>query len=83
MNFTKYFQKALEKHFPQESSALVKEVDERFKVLSIDTRFASTSSNPIDKRLDFSAYFLALIQTLENRNQSYEEIKSICLEVTI
>ena len=82
MNFTKYFQKSLEKHFPQESTALVKEVEERFKVLSVDTRFASTSSNPIDKRLDFAAYFLALIQTLENRNQSYDEIKSICLEVT-
>ena len=82
MNFTKYFQKALEKHFPLESSTLVKEVGERFNVLSIDTRFASTSSNPIDKRLDFAAYFLALIQTLENRNQSYDEIKSICLEVT-
>jgi len=82
MNFTRYFQKALEKHFPQESAALVKEVEERFTVLSIDTRFASTSSNPIDKRLDFAAYFLALIQTLENRNQSYDEIKSICLEVT-
>lgn len=82
MNFTKYFQKSLEKHFPQESTALVKEVEERFKVLSIDTRFASTSSNPIDRRLDFAAYFLALIQTLEKRNQSYDEIKSICLEVT-
>src|SRR5687767_1766423 len=81
MNFTRYFQKALEKHFPQEATALLKEVDERFKVLSNDTRFASKSSNPIDKRLDFSAYFLALIQTLEIRNHSYEEIKSICLEV--
>ena len=67
MNFTKYFQKALEKHFPLESSALLKEVGERFNVLSVDTRFASTSSNPIDKRLDFAAYFLALIQTLEKQ----------------
>ncbi len=80
--FTKFFKKALEKHFPQQSSVLQNEVDERFKVLSIDTRFASTSSNPIDKRLDFAAYFLALIQTLEKRNQSYDEIKSFCLEVT-
>jgi hypothetical protein len=82
MNFTKYFQKALEKRFPIESAALLKEVDDRFKLLSVDTRFASRSSNPLDKRLDFAAYFLALIQTLENRNHSYEEIKSICLEVT-
>ena len=46
------------------------------------TRFASRSSNPIDRRLDFAAYFLALIQTLEKGNHSYEEIKTICLEVT-
>jgi L-2-amino-thiazoline-4-carboxylic acid hydrolase len=82
MTFTKYFQKAIEKHFALESAALIKEVDERFKVLSVDTRFASKSSNPLDKRLDFAAYFLALIQILENRNLSYNEIKSICLEVT-
>ena len=82
MNFTKYFQKALEKRFPIESAALLKEVDDRFEVLSVDTRFASRSSNPLDKRLDFAAYFLALIQTLENRNHSYDEIKGICLEVT-
>lgn len=27
-------------------------------------------------------FFLALIQTLENRNQTYDQIKNICLEVT-
>ena len=81
--FIKFFKKSLEKHFSQQSLVLLNEIGERYKVLSADTRFASTSSNPIDKRLDFSAYFLALIQTLENRNHSYEEIKSICMEVTI
>src|SRR6185312_4369890 len=45
--------------------------------------FASRSKNPIDKRLDFSAYFLALIKVLERDGSSYEEIRSICLEITI
>ena len=53
--FTKFFKKAIEKHFPHDSSDLLKEVDDRFKVISVDTQFASRSSNPIDRRLDFSA----------------------------
>ena len=65
-----------------DSSAVLKEVNEHFKKLSVDTKFASSSSNPMDKRLDFSAYFLALIKTLENRNYSYEQIREICLEIT-
>jgi hypothetical protein len=81
-SFTKFFKKAIEKHFPNEADLLMQEVDQCFKVLSVDTRFAAKSSNPIDRRLDFAAYFLALIQTLESRNHSYDEIKSICLEVT-
>jgi hypothetical protein len=80
--FKRYFKKALEKHFPTVWIDLLNELDERFKVISMDTRFASRSSNPMDKRLDFSAYFLALIQTLELRNQSYDQIRNICLEVT-
>jgi len=82
LSFKKFFRKGIEKYFPDNSSVIMNEVDQRFKTLSVDTRFAAQSSNPIDRRLDFSAYFLALIQTLENRNQSYEEIKKICLEIT-
>ncbi len=80
--FKKFFRKVLEKHFPHEAAACLTEVEQRYQVLSTDTRFAAKSSNPIDKRLDFSTYFLALIQTLENKNLSYEQIKSICLEAT-
>lgn len=80
--FKKFFKKAIEKHFPNQAAALMTENEERYQALSIDTKFASKSSNPMDKRLEFSAYFLALIQTLENKNLSYEQIKSICLEIT-
>jgi hypothetical protein len=80
--FKKFFAKAIEKHFPEDSAALIADVDKRYAVISRDTLFAAKSSNPIDRRLDFSAYFLALIQTLETKPLSYEQIKSICLEVT-
>ena len=53
--FEKYFQQALEKRFPLTSLEMTKEMDARFKVLALDTRFALRSSNPIDRRLDFAA----------------------------
>jgi hypothetical protein len=80
--FRKFFVKAVKKYFPSDSLSVIAELDQRFEVLSLDTKFASRSSNPIDRRLVFTAYFLALIQTLEEKNQTYEQIKSICLEIT-
>ena len=44
--------------------------------------FARTSPNPVDRRLDFTAYFLATIQVLEKRGESFERIREICLEIT-
>jgi hypothetical protein len=82
MRFRKYFVRAIEKTFSDHPAALLKELDQRFTAISNDIKFASRSSNPMDKRLEFSAYFLALIQTLEGKNQPYEQIKAICLEVT-
>ncbi len=80
--FKKFFKRAIQKHFPGDSDSLIKGLEDRFNILSVDINFASASTNPIDKRLDFCAYFLALIQTLETKGQSYEQIKSICLEIT-
>ena len=56
-------------------------IDARFPLIANDTKFAARSSNPIDRRLDFSAYFLATIQTLEAKGMSYSQIKEICLEI--
>jgi len=78
-----FFKKAINQHFPGSSAALIAEVEQRFVRLSEDTKFAATSSNPIDRRLDFTAYFLALIKVLENNGLSYEQIRAICLEITI
>ena len=78
-----FFKKAIDQHFPDTAAALIAEVEDQFAALSKDTKFAATSSNPIDKRLDFSAYFLALIKVLEKKQLSYEQIRAICLEITI
>lgn len=80
--FKKFFIKGLKSHFPDTHASLLSEVEERFSNISKDTRFATKSSNPMDKRLDFAAYFLALIQALENHGQSFEQIRRICLEIT-
>lgn len=57
-------------------------MDSIYKIISQDTKFAFTSGNPIDKRLDFSAYFLSLIQVLEKRGETFEQIREICLQAT-
>jgi hypothetical protein len=80
--YKKFFKRSIDRHFPNDATEIIRSVEERFKVLSADTSFAATSSNPIDRRLDFSAYFLALIKTMEAKEQSFEQIKSICLEIT-
>jgi hypothetical protein len=81
--FKKYFQQAIRKNYPKESTELITETENHFSHISKDTRFAATSKNPIDRRLDFSAYFLALVQTLDERGESFERIREICLEIVI
>ncbi|MEO6282370.1 MAG: L-2-amino-thiazoline-4-carboxylic acid hydrolase [Dyadobacter sp.] len=82
-NFKKYFLQAIRKHFPENSDQLVAEMENHFSHISKDTRFAATSKNPIDRRLDFSAYFLALVQTLDELGENFEKIREICLEIVI
>jgi hypothetical protein len=37
----------------------------------------------MDKRLEFCAYFLALIKVLDNKGESYSNIRDICLQVVM
>jgi L-2-amino-thiazoline-4-carboxylic acid hydrolase len=76
-----FFYRAIKQTYPQESLLVIKELETHYKTISADTAFALTSANPIDRRLDFSAYFLALIHTLDARGASFEFIRKICLEV--
>ena len=80
-SFKKYFIKAVEHNFPVSSDKIMADTDAYYKTISIDTRFAKTSANPIDKRLDFCSYFLALIITLDEQGENFETIRKVCLEV--
>ncbi len=79
--YKKYFIKAIKINFPNRSDSIIANIDNHFKNISPDIQFARTSKNPIDKRLDFCAYFLALIKTLDEQGENFEAIRRICLEV--
>ncbi|MEO8569072.1 MAG: L-2-amino-thiazoline-4-carboxylic acid hydrolase [Ginsengibacter sp.] len=79
--YKKYFIKTIKENFPKESDKIIANTNNHFKNISIDVNFAATSKNPLDKRLDFSAYFLALIKTLDEKGETFETINKVCLEV--
>ncbi len=80
-NYRKYFVAGIKKNFPGQSDTLIAKTDAHYKIISADTSFAARSANPIDKRLDFSAYFLALIKTLDEQGEKFERTRIICLEI--
>lgn len=81
--YKKYFLKAIKNSYLNESGRLIEAVESHYKVISKDVHFAKNSSNPIDKRLDFCAYFLALIMALDEKGESFEAIRKICLEIVL
>jgi hypothetical protein len=83
INYRKYFVAAIKKNFPGHSDAIITKTDVHYKIISADTSFAARSANPIDKRLDFSTYFLALIKTLDEQGEKFETTRKICLEIVI
>lgn len=83
MGFQRNFRAELERQFPGAAGQSVcHAVDARFARVRTDVAFARTSSNPIDRRLEFCAYFLATIQELESRGMAFEQIREICLAIT-
>ena len=77
MKFKHSFHRTLKEQYPANWKLLIQDIDEAYTIISEDINFYSTSKNPLDKRLDFSAYFLALIKVLERKEASYEKIKSL------
>lgn len=80
-NYTKYFASAIREHYPETAYEIISQVNSHYQHISKDTKFATSSKNPIDRRLDFCSYFLALIKTLDEKGESFEFIRNICLEV--
>ncbi|HMW40467.1 MAG: L-2-amino-thiazoline-4-carboxylic acid hydrolase [Saprospiraceae bacterium] len=77
-----YFKKFIAINYPAEHLQILSELENNYQSIAVDTDFANTSQNPVDRRLDFSGYFLALIKTLESRGESYPKIRSLCLQIT-
>ena len=81
--YRKYFIKGIKKNFPGYADQIILETDNTFKETALDTVFAARSSNPIDHRLDFAAYFLAFIKILDRQGESFDRIREISLEIVI
>lgn len=79
--YKKYFDKTIRNNYPNNFDEIITETGINYKAISVDTSFAKTSNNPLDKRLDFCAYFLALIKTLDHRGIQYEKIRLLSLEI--
>jgi hypothetical protein len=75
-----YFRKVIAHHY-HDSTKLVADIDSSFISILPDIQFASTSPNPMDKRMGIAAYFLATIEVLDKRGESFEKIRSVLIEI--
>ena len=80
-NFKKYFAASLKAHYTSNADSLMSQLDKEFELILPDVKFAAKSSNPIDRRLTFCAYFLALIKVLDKTGESFEKTREISLEI--
>ena len=81
--YKKYFIRAVQTNFPGQSEKIIATTDRHFSFISPSVSFAKTSANPIDRRLDFSAYFLALIKSLDEQGEAFETIRKTCLDAVL
>ena len=82
-DYKKYFRRFIKDNYPNQFDSIIAETENHYKIISADTTFSKTSKNPIDRRLDFCSYFLALIKTLDEKGETFEKIRKICLQITI
>src|SRR5690606_12091588 len=82
-NYIKYFHTHVQKTYPSDFKEIILFTESHYKEIAADIAFVKTSGNPVDKRLDFCAYFLSMIKTLDQRNIAFEDIRQLCLEITI
>ena len=80
-NYKKFFETTIKTNYPDQWEALILKTGCNYEMIAKDTQFSFTSANPVDRRLDFSACFLALIKTLDEAGESYDTIRTVCLEV--
>lgn len=82
MKFQRHFRDEIRRAYPEPAfTAICADIDARYRAIHPDIAFARTSSNPMDRRLEFCAYFLAAIQALEARGAAFEQIEKVCVAV--
>ena len=79
--YKKYFGDAIKYQYPESCNQMMDTIEFNYSQISKDTRFSFTSKNPVDRRLDFCAYFLSLIVTMDKMGESYDKIRSLCLQI--
>jgi hypothetical protein len=80
-SYKKHFAHAIKRNYPGSFDDVGSATERNYQMISADSSFFFRSKNPLDRRLDFCAYFLALIKTLDERGEQYETIKRVSLEV--
>ncbi len=82
-SYKKYFTYFIQQNYPANADKIISDTDKHYEEIAVDIHFAATSRNPVDHRLDFCAYFLALIKTLDAMGEDFANIRKICLEIVI
>lgn len=80
-HFRKFFADCIKSNYPSTADLLLIQLDKEFDHILPDVKFATTSGNPMDRRLIFCAYFLALIKVLDLNGETFEKIRARSLEV--
>jgi len=77
------FEKTIYRNYPGNAGHIFAETARQSERITPDIKFAATSKNPMDKRMLICGYFLALIITLDEMGESYEDIRKTCMEIVI
>jgi len=79
--FRKYFHEAILKEYPQQAAHYIADIETSFTRIQPDIRFAKTSKNPVDRRMEIAAYFLATIEVLDKSDATSEKIREVLLGI--
>ncbi len=75
--FRKYFHQGILQYDPQQATQLIADIEAAFKRIQPDVRFAKTSKNPVDRRMEIAAYILATIEVLDKAGAPLEKIREV------
>jgi hypothetical protein len=81
-NYRKFFENQLHSFYPEKDiTELMTVIDLTYREISKDIAFVPRSRNPMDRRLDVCAYFLATVMVLEKQGEPFETIRQIMLAI--